>query len=273
VAHSLLEGQTIGFIGAGHMAEAIARALLGSGVSAGQLLCADPDEARRRVFREELGIGSAANEEVAGKVDILVLAVKPQVLDEVVGGLAGALRGEALVVSIAAGVDTGRIEAGLGADARVVRVMPNTPMAVGRGVAAVARGARATDEDVARTSAIFAAGGIADEVPEERMHAVTAVSGSGPAYVFRFVEALAAAGVEAGLPVDQAERFARETVIGAARMLSETDEAVAELREQVTSPGGTTAAALARLDAAAFERILTSAVHAAVKRSRDLAAE
>jgi pyrroline-5-carboxylate reductase len=265
-------GITLGFVGAGNMAEAITRGVLGAEIVPPQrIVAADPDDDRRAVF-ERFGCETATdNAEAARRADILILAVKPQMLDAVVRDLADAVGGETLVVSIAAGVPTARIEALLPDDARVVRVMPNTPMQVGRGVAAVAGGAKARAEDVSRVLRIFSAGGTAVQVADEDLlHAVTALSGSGPAYVFRFIEALEAAATELGLPEPLARAMAAGTVLGAAELLMESGETPTNLRERVTSPGGTTEAALASLARDDFAAVVKRAVRTAHERSREL---
>ncbi len=261
----------LGIIGAGNMAEALARGLIGARlVQADQIQACDPDPHRREVFRALGADVSADNAEAAG-CPVVLLSVKPQVLDEVVK-VAGANMGpQTLAISIAAGVRTNRIAGLVPAGVRIVRVMPNTPLLVGSGVAGVARGPKATDEDLALVLGLFSAAGAAHAVDEERMDAVTAVSGSGPAYVFRFCEALEAAARSQGLDPDLARRLARGTVVGAARLLAESAEEAKELRERVTSPGGTTAAALQVFESRELERIVCEAVAAAARRSDELA--
>ena len=264
----------VGFIGAGNMAEAIARGLLRAGLYTVQEICAaDPNVDRQRLFRDELGVacfGTPA--EVAGRADILILAVKPYVVGEALAQMAAALRPESLLVSIAAGISTAFIEqaAGGGGERRVVRVMPNTPMLVGKGMSAIARGKLATDADVLLVERIFGAGGKTVRVDEPALDAVTGVSGSGPAYIFYLCEVLAAAGVKAGLPEDQAAVLARQTVVGAAAMLEASKEAPAELRRKVTTPGGTTQAAIETMQAADLAGTIARAVAAATQRSKEM---
>jgi pyrroline-5-carboxylate reductase len=275
MSESPLADVTLGFIGAGNMAEAIARGVLNAELlPAGQIVAADPEPARREVFAGMGARAVAENAEAAAAAEILILAVKPQIIDEVADGLAGSLASKPLVVSIAAGVGLARLAKHLPAGARLMRAMPNTPMTLGYGVTGLARGAGATEEDVGRVHTIFSAAGVAIEVEDEALlHAVTAVSGSGPAYAFRFVEALAAAGEEAGLPAEVALAMAAGTVAGAGLMLMQSGEAPADLRERVTSPGGTTEAALKVLQQEQFADIIAKAVRAAQARSVELGGE
>lgn len=262
----------IGFVGAGNMAEAIVRGMIDSGLVASQQVKAfDCSAARTELFRS-LGIGIVSgNQELVQQSDVVFLAIKPQVLDEIVTDFSAALCPGTLMVSICAGVPTARIERLVPEGVRVVRVMPNTPMLIGKGVAGVSAGSRATDDDVAMVVRIFSMAGVARQVPETDLDAVTALSGSGPAYVFRFVELLAEAGVKAGLPEDVACEFAKETVVGAAALLGQSADTPEELRRKVTSPGGTTAAAIAAFDEHGFANLIATAVNAAKQRSRELA--
>jgi pyrroline-5-carboxylate reductase len=268
---SPLAGRTLGFVGAGNMAEAFARGLFASGLaSPGAVLFHDPDPARSAVFADLGCTACAENRELASRSDMLILAVKPQVLPEVLAGFADAVPPGTLVVSIAMGVPCARLEAILGPGARVVRVMPNTPLMVGRGVSGVARGANATDRDMADVLALFASSGLAREVAEDDLHAVTALSGSGPAYVFLLCELMAKAGESLGLGGELAEAFARETVIGAGRLLEGSDEPAEALRRRVTSKGGTTEAALNAFAEKDFEGTVRAALEAAARRSREV---
>ena len=268
----------IGFIGAGNMAEAIARGLLRAGLyGPGDICSADPSADRQRLFRDELGItcfGQPAD--VATRAETLILAVKPFVVGDVLAQIAGSLRPDSLIISIAAGISIGFMETAAGKSAaagtkpRVIRVMPNTPMLVGKGMSAIARGSAATDTDVFLAERIFGAGGKTVRVDESAMDAVTAVSGSGPAYVFYLCELMAAAGAKVGLPEEQALALARQTVIGAAAMLELSKENPAELRRKVTTPGGTTQAAIETLQAADLAGIFAKALAAAAARSKEM---
>jgi pyrroline-5-carboxylate reductase len=202
---------------------------------------------------------------------VVVLAVKPQTIEPVLAELGQCIRRHQLVVSIAAGVRLSRIESALGAGARVVRVMPNTPSLVSRGAAVLCPGASARKSDLAAARAIFAAVGIVHVVEDEAlMDAVTALSGSGPAYVYRFAEALIEAGRRCGLPETLVTDLTYHTIAGGAEMLIRTGETPGALREAVSSPGGTTLAGLAVLDRREFVDTVISAVQAAMLRSREL---
>ncbi len=261
----------LGFIGAGNMAEALARGVVAAGVlPAGRIVAADPDAARREIFAA-LGAEATEANAAAAACDLVCLAVKPQVLEAVLSDLASELNPDALLVSIAAGVRTSRIARRVPETVRIVRVMPNTPMLAGKGAAGVAPGPRATDDDVAAVARLFRAAGTAWVVDEMLLDAVTALSGSGPAYCFRFVEALAEAGLAVGLPRELAVALARQTFIGAGRLLEETGETAADLRAKVTSKGGTTAAGLAAMEAAGLSDAVRAGVRAARERSVALA--
>jgi pyrroline-5-carboxylate reductase len=180
------------------------------------------------------------------------------------------VRDDATVVSIAAGVSTAALDAGLGGQGRIVRVMPNTPMLVGAGMSAVSPGPRAGDEDVRWTCGLFAASGRTVVVEEAMMDAVTAVSGSGPAYFMYLVEAMTAAGAAEGLPAETALELARQTCLGAGMLMTKTGERPQDLRAKVTSPGGTTQRAIETMEAAGVKDKLVAAVRAAAARSREL---
>jgi pyrroline-5-carboxylate reductase len=268
-------GERIGFIGGGAMAEALIGGLRAAGAAPANLLASDPDAGRRTRLREAFGIECVDdNAEVVRRSDVVVLAVKPQVLPQVLADLArlpAAERTRPLWISIAAGVALATLERALGADVRAVRAMPNTPALVQAGATGLCANPRATADDVRRAAALFDGVGFSWSAPrEELLDAVTALSGSGPAYVFAFLEALAEAGAAVGLPLDVAERLAAETVYGAALLARETGRSPAELRRQVSSPGGTTVAGLARLEEEGFARAVRAAVEAAARRSREL---
>jgi pyrroline-5-carboxylate reductase len=267
-----LQNKSIAFIGAGNMGEALIRGLLSTKtVAASRIIAADVRAERLDFFGRTFGVRVASdNAEAVKPADIIVLAVKPQQMSDVLASLASVATGTKLFISIAAGVTTARIERELGGQARVIRVMPNTPALVGAGAAAVAKGAHATDEDVIAAEAILSAVGITAHVNEELLDAVTALSGSGPAYVFLVTEAMIKAGVAAGLDEGLARKLAVQTVLGAAKLMAESGEAPAGLRRKVTSPGGTTEAALKVLSERKLEEIFAEAIRAAEKRSRDL---
>jgi pyrroline-5-carboxylate reductase len=262
----------VAFIGAGNMAEALVKGLVAGKVCApGALTVTDPREERRAFFQKAFGVhAEASNAEAAKHAEVLFLAVKPQVLPAVLQELAGAAPATALVVSIAAGTRTAAIESALGGRPRVVRVMPNTPALVGQGASAICPGRWATDADLEAVERMMAAVGLAVRVTEAEMDAVTALSGSGPAYVFLVLEAMLAAGEKMGLAPAVARALALQTVAGAAKLAAESDATPGELRERVTSKGGTTAAALEVLREAKFHDALAKAILAAQKRSREL---
>lgn len=259
-----------GFIGGGNMAEAIVKGLLAGGVPAADLAVSEPSEQRRTVLSERYGIRVLSdNAALCDISDTVILAVKPQVcslaLKEVHGSKAGKL-----FISIMAGVKSTAIEGMLGAGARVVRVMPNTPALVLEGATAVSRGSHATDEDLSLTRRIFDLVGTTCVVDEKLMDAVTGLSGSGPAFVLTFIEALSDAGVKNGLARDVATALAAQTVYGTAKLLLETREHPAVLKGNVASPGGTTIAGMHSLDRDGFRAATMNAVDVAVARSKQL---
>jgi pyrroline-5-carboxylate reductase len=264
----MLEGKKIGFIGAGMMAEAIARGLLKAGVTADNIMASDPDEKRRALFN---GMGIKAgdvNRAVAESSDILILAVKPFVMPDALDGLADVVTPRQLVISIAAGITAATIEQKLEAEVSVIRVMPNTPCLIGEGAIAVAPGRRATSDQMDLAAEIFGACGVVVRVTEDKMDAVTGLSGSGPAYVYIMIEALTAGGLQVGLPRDAALTLAAQTVLGSAKMVIDTGGHPAELRDKVTTPGGTTISGIAALEEAGFRSALMKAVAAATMRSK-----
>jgi pyrroline-5-carboxylate reductase len=268
----VLEGRIIGFIGAGNMAEAMIRGLLEAKlVSAERLMASDIIEARRQQIDERFGVQTVAeSREVAAKASILILAVKPQDMEAALKGIAPAIDQTKTIISIAAGTPIAFIAERLPAKARVIRVMPNAPALVLAGAAGIAKGEHATAQDLQMAEAIFGAIGKAVVVEEKHLDAVTGLSGSGPAYVFLFIEALADAGVKVGLARDVAKLLAAQTVLGAAKMLLESGRHPAELKDMVASPGGTTIAGLHALERGGLRGILMEAVEAATIRSREL---
>ena len=263
---------TIVFVGAGNMAGALIRGLIGTGtVPADRIIAADPDQDRLRALEAELEIRvTSDNAEAVKDATVVVLAIKPQVFAQVLPGLSGALPADALLISIAAGISTRIIERSFPDGSRVVRTMPNTPALVGAGASAIAGGTHATDDDLELTETLFRSVGIAVRVPEKQIDAVTGLSGSGPAYVFAMIEALRDAGAREGLPEETALQLAAQTVFGAARLLLDEKEAPEVLRDRVTRPGGTTRAGLDALAAAGFADAIMGAVRAATRRSVEL---
>jgi pyrroline-5-carboxylate reductase len=265
----------IAFIGGGNMARSLVGALIGAGTGAGSIAVAEPDETLRAALARDFGVATHDDNAAAAKgADTIVLAVKPQVLRDVCVAL-GRTLGDAkpLVVSIAAGIRIDQIETWLGRKLPVVRAMPNTPALVGAGASGLIANARVDANAHARAEAILGAAGRTAWIDGEAlMDTVTALSGSGPAYFFLLVEALEDAAVAQGLPRETARLLASQTCLGAGRMLVESGEAPAKLRERVTSPGGTTAAALAAFDAGGLRALVASAVDAATRRGRELSA-
>ncbi len=255
------------------MATALAEGVLAVGVcQPGDLRFHDCNPAATAALAKKTG-GTVVDgkETLAAQAEALLLCVKPADALDALGGLQAALAGKT-VISIAAGVPLAQLEKAAGPGVRVIRVMPNTPALLGRGAAAFARGSSATDEDAARTTKIFSAVGTVAEVKEPLLDAVTGLSGSGPAYFYLIIEALADGGVRMGLPRDLALQLAAQTAAGAAAMVRETGLHPAVLKDQVTSPGGTTLAGLERLEAAAVRAALIGAVRAATERSKELGA-
>ena len=261
----------LGVIGAGQMAEALLRGVVAAGVLARtDIVAADPDAKRRQVFTSELGIDCRSDNSVPAACPRVLLAVKPQMLADVLAGIAPHVRPDALVLSIAAGMRTSWIHEKLGDKGRILRIMPNTPMLIGRGASALSLGPAATAKDLAWADRLFAACGTTVHVAEPMLDAVTAVSGSGPAYFFYLVEALVAAGSAEGLAPDVALRLAVETCRGAGELLARTGEKPEILRARVTSPKGTTQAALDAMEAAGVKAALVAAIRKAAERSREL---
>src|SRR4051812_22031706 len=262
----------LGIVGAGNMAEAIARGVLRSGLlRAEQIVAADVSPQRRELFHRELGVHvvERAVDAVRGAA-VILLSVKPQQMEAVLASLGEVIDPDALIVSIAAGISSGFIERSLGPRNnawRVVRTMPNTPMLVGQGMTAVAAGASATSADVERVKKLFESASDVVVVTEAQIDAVTAVSGSGPAYFFYLVEQMIAAAIELGLSPEHARQMASKTALGAATMLTTSTDTPQELRRKVTSPGGTTQAAITHLETGGAGQLVRDAVKAAARRS------
>jgi pyrroline-5-carboxylate reductase len=270
-----LQDKRIAFIGAGNMGEALIKGLLEAGrVRPEQLIATDIRKDRLEAIRKAYRIDTVTdNREAVAKAQILLLAVKPQVMNEVLTELRGAVAEDHCLLSIAAGIPTAFIEARFSQPTRVVRIMPNTPAFVLAGASAIAPGRHATPEDLEIARQILNAVGRVVQVDEKLMDAVTGLSGSGPAYIFVVIEALSDAGVRMGLSREVATLLAAQTVFGAARMVLESGEHPARLRDSVTSPGGTTIAGLHVLEQAGFRGILMTAVEAAARRSQELGKE
>jgi len=265
----------IGFVGGGNMATAMIRRFVAAGVYAPAQICAsDVDAAKRTALKRGLKVDAVAdNTEVVRDAAVVILAVKPQIIDEVLSQLQPLVTGRQLFVSIAAGIPLARLESGLGAAARVVRVMPNTPALLGKGMSVAVRGRRATAADERLVLSLLRTVGKARALRDERLlDAVTGVSGSGPAYVYLFAEALIAGGVAAGLAPAVATELVLQTMAGAAAMLEEAGETPQRLREMVTSPGGTTLAGLTELERRGFTEAVAACVLSATRRAAELGA-
>lgn len=263
--------QRIVFVGGGQMAEALIGGMLSAKVCGpDRIWVTDPSVQRLDHLKKKYGVQvGGTNREAVVWGDIVVLAVKPQVLDGVlleIGGEAG----RALIVSVVAGVPIRRIADACGRSARVIRTMPNMPAIVHEGMTALAVAPDVPDQDVACVRQMFESVGRVVPVEERLMDAVTGLSGSGPAYVFLAIEALTDGGVKVGLPRDTAGVLAAQTVLGAARMVLETGQHPARLKDQVASPGGTTIAGLHRLEQGGLRATLIDAIEAATKRSQEL---
>lgn len=271
---NVLRHYEIAVIGAGNAAEGIVHAIVRNTLLfADRIIAADPNDARRDLFAGRFDVTvTEDNRAAVENSDILVLAVKPQQFTEVCEGFADLVREDHLIVSIMAGVCTSTIENLFNPKKiRVVRAMPNLPIHVGAGMAAVCKGTHAEPVDLLRAQRIFEAGGrcVAFE-DESQMDAVTAISGSGPAYFYYFVEALTAAAEKIGLPKQEADLLAKQTCLGAARMMIESGEPAAELRRKVTSPGGTTQAAIESMNSSGVCDLIGTAIESAWKRSQEL---
>ncbi|HEV2455734.1 MAG TPA: pyrroline-5-carboxylate reductase [Verrucomicrobiae bacterium] len=264
----------IGFLGAGKMATALAKGFINAKLARPKdVIAADPYESARKHFTEDTGAkATASNADAATFADVLILATKP---DQVAAALAEAhepLKGKKnyLLISIAAGVTISRLEGALPAGARVIRAMPNTPALIGESASAFAPGSSATPADAELAKKLLSAVGIAFQVKESLLDAVTGLSGSGPAYVYQFIEALSDGGVASGLPRDIATRLSAQTVLGAARMVLQTGQHPGALKDQVASPGGTTIEGLHELEKGKMRGTVMSAVRAATDKSKKL---
>lgn len=259
------------FLGAGAMGEALLRgALAGDVAQPSDIAIYDVTTARVQQLAQELGVHGAASPDEAAGYDLILLAVKPQTVASALAPLRDALGARHTVVSIAAGVSTATLESNFSAPVPVVRVMPNTPALVGKAASALCLGAHADASHLKKAHALFDAVGVAVDCDEKQIDAVTGLSGSGPAYVYLFIEALSDAGVKMGLARGVATQLAAQTVAGAAQMVLDTGMHPGALKDQVTSPGGTTIAALHELERGAFRGVIMNAVETAARRAREL---
>jgi pyrroline-5-carboxylate reductase len=263
---------TIGFLGAGKMATALAKGVTSAGlVAPSQIRASDPVFGARTSFAKETrGKTTASNIAVVQFANVLILAVKPAYVAELLEEIRPALTPKHLIISIAAGVPIAKLENGLGAGARIIRVMPNTPALVSASATAYALGKSATAADAALAQRLFAAVGLVFQVKESLLDAVTGLSGSGPAYIYLIIEALSDGGVASGLPRDIATKLAAQTVYGSAKMVLETGQHPGALKDMVTSPGGTTIEGLHEMEKGKVRGVLINAVRAATEKSRKL---
>lgn len=260
----------IGFIGGGAMAEAIIKGLVAQGVTPANLYVSDKSQERLRYLENTLSINPIKNnQELVSQADVIILAVKPQNMNEAVESIANTIKPK-LLISILAGTPLAKIEKLLPAEVRVIRAMPNTPALVRAGTTVLAGGSAATRDDLTLASEIFQAVGSVNILPENLLNAVTGLSGSGPAYVYMIIEALTDGGVLAGLPRDVALQLAVDTIQGAAKMVAETKLHPGQLKDMVTSPGGTTIYGLHRLEQAGVRGAIMETVLRATQRAEEL---
>jgi pyrroline-5-carboxylate reductase len=263
--------QSVTFLGGGNMASAIIRGLLRAGTLPERISATVRRTEKKVELEQAFGIRVLTdNLQAARDADVVVLAVKPQAFDKLLTTVAPAIDHHKLVISVAAGVPIAALERRLGAGARIVRAMPNTPSLVGLGATALSGGEHATEDDLRLAQAIFDSVGITTVVDEGLLDAVTGLSGSGPAYIFLIIEALSDAGVKVGLSRHVALKLAAQTVLGSAKLLLETGQHPGHLKDQVTSPGGTAIAGLHTLEAGGLRTTLIDAVEAATRRAKEL---
>jgi pyrroline-5-carboxylate reductase len=263
----------LGFIGAGNMAGALIKGLIAAKLyKPKDIIASDTVPAQLKKLAKAYNVGgSNDNRAVVRAAQTIILAVKPQIFNQVLAEIQPEVTKDKLFISIAAGVTLRRLENGLGGNARVVRVMPNTPALLGKGIAVVVRGTKAKPKDEKLTVTLFRGVGEALAVKDEAlMDPVTGLSGSGPAYVYLFAEALITGGVQEGLEPKVAAQLTYQTIEGAVAMLKETGKTPKELRDMVTSPGGTTLAGLSRLAEGSFTDTVVAGVGAATRRSKEL---
>jgi len=268
----MAKGKQIGIIGGGKMGGVLIQGMVSQNILApADIIVADVDFSRLEELRRSYGVNvTEDSREAAKKAQIVILAVKPQMMDEVLSALAGTITAAKLVISIAAGIPIEFIEKRLKKGVHIIRTMPNTPALVGEGVTALAAGPLVTEGEWTTARQIFDAVGSTVVVKEDVMDAVTGLSGSGPAYGFMIIEALADGGVQMGLSRDVALKLAAQTLLGAAKLVLTGDKHTGQLKDMVTSPGGTTIAGLRALEDGKLRSTLMSAVEAATLRSREL---
>lgn len=264
----------IAFLGAGNMGRAIVFGMLASGkYSPDSIVAADRSEACRKLL-EGRGVKTfEAAKDAANGADIIVLAVKPNGLEALSQEIGGCIKSGAIIVSICAGKTVTALESLFGSDKKIVRVMPNTPATVGEGMSALCSNSNVTSDELDEVKAIFSSFGYAEVVSEEMIHTVIGVSGSGPAYAFMFIDAMAKAGVKHGMSEEQAKKFAAQTVLGAAKMVLESDISPEQLKINVCSPGGTTVEAVKVFEDCGLYEIVEKAMDACVDKSKKMSAE
>jgi pyrroline-5-carboxylate reductase len=264
--------QSIGMVGGGQMGEALIKGLLASGLTeAGGITVAEPSPQRREYLENTYHIRSSGSPaELSASSKIIILAIKPQIMEPVLALYREHLAAEQLLISIAAGVTISQMERCLSEKMRIIRVMPNTPALVLAGASAMSGNANASREDMTLCGQIFSAVGTCAEVPESLLDAVTGLSGSGPGYVFTFLEAMIDGGVLSGIPRPLAEQLALQTLYGSAKLALESNEPAAVLKGRVTSPGGTTIAGLQVMERDGLRGTMMAAVKAATDRSKEL---
>jgi pyrroline-5-carboxylate reductase len=264
--------ERIGFIGGGKMAEALAKGIINASLSSvDKIIASDVDKKRCQILEKDTGIKTTQeNKKITSESDIIILAVKPNIIGSILKELRNDITPRHLVVSIAAGIPLDFIESALNKGCRVVRVMPNTPCLVGETAAGYALGKNATRDDGKLVGEILNAVGKSYLLEEKHLDAVTGLSGSGPAFVYTVIEALSDGGVKMGLPRDISTKLAAQTVLGSAKMVLETGMHPGELRDFVTSPGGTTIAGLHALEKGSIRNALIDAVETATKKSKRL---
>ena len=268
----MLTGKKVGIIGGGKMGGVLVHGMISRGIrAAADIIVADMDHRRLDELRETFGVAVTGDvREAAGKADIIILAVKPQNMAEVLDSISGVVTPEKLIISIAAGITLQFIGEHLKNCGRLIRTMPNTPALAGEGMTALAAGKTVTGAEMAIAEEIFNAVGLTVIVKEDQMDAVTGLSGSGPAYVFTIIEALADGGVQMGLARDVAVKLAAQTLLGSAKLVLTGDKHTGQLKDMVTSPGGTTIAGIRAIEEGKLRGTLMAAVEAATRRSQAL---
>lgn len=264
--------EAVGLIGGGQMGEALVRGMIESGlVTSGRIMVAEPDQSRRDYMQSTYKVKVTGDGiELCSSCSILILAIKPQIMQQVLKQYKPAVTDQHLVISIAAGIPISAVEQELAPNMRIIRVMPNTPALILAGASALSHNANVSREDTEAAMKIFSAVGTCVELPEHLLDAVTGLSGSGPGYVFTFIEAMVDGGVLVGIPRPVAEHLVLQTVYGSAKLALETGEPAAVLKGKVTSPGGTTITGLQVLEEAGMRGAVMAAIEAAAEKSKQL---